>query len=84
MVEAVFSQVLLRSNKVQPLDIDIAVMPQINASPAAIQVAGGDGLTLPPGANQLDLPALEAGQVYRQSLKVTPATDGGGRTSGRG
>ncbi len=56
----------------QPLDIDIAVMPQINASPAAIQVAGGDGLTLPPGANQLDLPDLEAGQVYRQSLKVTP------------
>jgi hypothetical protein len=60
----------------QPLDIDIAVMPQINASPAAIQVAGGDGLTLPPGANQLELPALEAGQVYRQNLKVTPTTDG--------
>jgi hypothetical protein len=60
----------------QPLDIDIAVMPQINASPAAIQVAEGDGLTLPPGANQLDLPDLEAGQVYRQTLKVTPTTDG--------
>ncbi len=51
----------------QPLDIGIAVMPQIDASPAAIQVAGGDGLTLPPGANQLDLPDLEAGQVYRQN-----------------
>ncbi|MGC2028608.1 MAG: hypothetical protein WA642_01160 [Steroidobacteraceae bacterium] len=60
----------------QPLDIDIAILPQIEASPAAIQVAGGDGLTLPPGANQLDLPALEAGQVYRQSLKVTPTADG--------
>ncbi len=33
----------------QPLDIDIAVMPQIDASPANIQVTGGDGLTVAPG-----------------------------------
>ena len=58
------------------LAIDIAVLPQIDGKPAGIQVAGGDGLTLPPGANQLDLPALESGQVYRQNLKVTPTTDG--------
>lgn len=58
------------------LAIDIAVLPQIDASPAGIQVAGGDGLTLVPGTNQLDLPAVEAGQVYRQSVKVTPTADG--------
>jgi hypothetical protein len=60
----------------QPLDIDIAVLPQINGSPAGIQVAGGEGLTVVPGANQVDLPAVEAGQVYRQSVKVTPTADG--------
>jgi len=58
------------------LAIDIAVLPQIDGSPAGIQVAGGDGLTLVPGTNQLDLPAVEAGQVYRQSVKVTPTADG--------
>jgi hypothetical protein len=59
-----------------PLDIDIAVLPQIDGNPAGIQVAGGDGLTLVPGTNQVDLPAVEAGQVYRQSVKVTPTADG--------
>ncbi len=60
----------------QALDIDIAVIPQIDANPANIQVAGGDGLTLAPGPNQFDLSAVEAGQVYRQSVQVTPTADG--------
>jgi hypothetical protein len=60
----------------QALDIDIAVVPQIDASPAGIEVTGGEGLTLAPGTNQIDLPAVEAGQVYRQSVKVTPTADG--------
>lgn len=60
----------------QTLDIDIAVIPQIDAGAAGIQVTGGDGLTLAPGLNQFDLPAVEAGQVYRQSVKVTPTADG--------
>jgi hypothetical protein len=60
----------------QALDIDIAVVPQIDASPANIQVTGGDGLTVAQGPNQIDLPAVEAGQVYRQSVKVTPTADG--------
>jgi hypothetical protein len=60
----------------QVLDIDIAVMPQIDATSAKIQVIGGDGLTIAPDTNQYDLPAVEAGQVYRESLKVTPTVDG--------
>lgn len=60
----------------QPLDINIAVLPQINADPAEIQVTGGDGLTVAPGASHFNLAAVEAGQVYRQSLTVTPSTDG--------
>ncbi len=60
----------------QPLDIDIAVMPQIDASGADIQVTGGDGLSVAPQSNQAELGALEAGGVYRQVLKVTPSADG--------
>jgi hypothetical protein len=60
----------------QPLDVDVAVMPQIDAGAADIQVTGGDGLTVAPGAKQVDLPAVEAGQVYRQTVTVTATTDG--------
>jgi hypothetical protein len=60
----------------QPLDVDVALMPQIDAGAAAIQVTGGDGLTVAAAAKQVDLPAVEAGQVYRQTVTVTPATDG--------
>jgi hypothetical protein len=60
----------------QGLDIDIALIPQIDAGAADIQVTGGDGLTVAPSTNQIDLPAIEAGQVYRRSVKVTPTADG--------
>jgi hypothetical protein len=60
----------------QALDIDIALVPQIDAGAADIHVNGGDGLTVAPDTNQIDLPAVEAGQVYRQSVKVTPTADG--------
>ena len=60
----------------QPLEVDVAVMPQIDAGAGDIQVTGGDGLTVAPGAKQVDLPAVEAGQVYRQTVTVTATTDG--------
>ena len=60
----------------QALDVNLAVMPQIDASPADITVTGGVGLTVDPAANAIDLPTVEAGQVYRQSVKVTPSSDG--------
>ena len=60
----------------QPLDIDIAVMPQIDASGADMQVTGGDGLSVSPESNQAQLAAVESGRVYRQVVKVTPSVDG--------
>jgi hypothetical protein len=60
----------------QPLDINIAVLPQIDASAVAIQIAAGDGLTVGLPTDQIDLPDVEAGHVYRQSLKVTPTAEG--------
>jgi hypothetical protein len=60
----------------QPLDIEIAVMPQIDAGAADILVTGGDGLSVAPESNQFELAAVETGRVYRQIVKVTPALDG--------
>jgi len=60
----------------QAVDIDIALIPQIDGGAADIQLTGGEGLTVAPGTKQIGLPAVEAGQVYRQSVKVTPTADG--------
>jgi hypothetical protein len=59
----------------QPLDVNIAVVPQIDAGAAEIQVAG-DGFTITPGTNPIDLPNVAAGEVYRQTVKVTPTVAG--------
>jgi hypothetical protein len=60
----------------QPLDVDIAVMPQIDAGAAQVQISGGEGLTVAPGAEQIELPNVQANEVYRQSFKVTPTAEG--------
>jgi hypothetical protein len=60
----------------QPLEINLALVAQIDGGPAAIQVSDADGLTVAPGANQFDIPSAEAGEVYRHTVKVTPNTEG--------
>ncbi len=60
----------------QPLEIRVALIPQVAASPVTLQVSGADDLSVAPGAGQFDIPAVEAGEVYRQTLKVTPNADG--------
>jgi hypothetical protein len=60
----------------QALAVNVALVPQIDASAGAIEVAGGDGLSIAPGANRIDLPALESGHVYRHSVSVTPHAEG--------
>jgi uncharacterized lipoprotein len=60
----------------QPLDINLALIAQIAASSATIQLAGADDLTVPPGANQFDIPSEEAGEVYRETVHVTPNAEG--------
>jgi hypothetical protein len=59
----------------QPLDVNIAVVPQIDAGAAQIDVAG-DGFTVAPGTNPINLPTVAAGEVYRQTVKVTPTVAG--------
>ncbi|HEY2144954.1 MAG TPA: hypothetical protein VGH12_02710 [Steroidobacteraceae bacterium] len=59
----------------QPLEINLAVIPQVDANPATIQVKGGDDVSVA-GAGQFDIAAAEAGAVYRQSVNVTPTAEG--------
>jgi hypothetical protein len=60
----------------QPLDIDLALVAQIAASPASIQVTGDDDVSVAPSPNQFDIPSEEAGEVYRETVHVTPNAEG--------
>ena len=60
----------------QPLDIDLALIAQIAASPASIQVTGADDVSIAPSPNQFDIPSEEAGEVYRETVHVTPNAEG--------
>jgi hypothetical protein len=67
---------LQRPTMGQPLEIAIALAPRIPASPAIVEVTGSDGLKLAAGDGHIEFPAVEAGQVYRHSIKVTPTVEG--------
>lgn len=60
----------------QPLDINLALIAQIVANPATVQVTGADDVSVAPGANQFDIPSVEAGEVYRHTVNVTPNAEG--------
>jgi len=60
----------------QPLDIDLALIAQITASPATIQVSGADDVSVAPGTKQFDIASEEAGEVYRHTVNVTPNAEG--------
>jgi hypothetical protein len=60
----------------QVLEINLALIAQIPANSITLQANGADDLTVAPEASQFDIPAEEAGGVYRQTLKVTPNAEG--------
>jgi hypothetical protein len=60
----------------QPFEVAIALLPQTAARSATVAVTGSDGLKIDPGEQQFEFPAVEAAQVYRHSIKVTPTTEG--------
>ena len=60
----------------QPLDINLALIADVAASPATIEVTGTDDVSVAAGANQFDIPAEEPGEVYRQTVNVTPNAEG--------
>jgi len=60
----------------QPLELAIALMPQIAAGSATIEVSGAEGFKLADGASPIEFPEVEAEQVYRHSIKLTPIAEG--------
>ena len=60
----------------QQLEINLALMPQIDAQTATIQISPTDGLTLADGAGQFDIPSIAEGQVYRHTVNVLPTAEG--------
>jgi hypothetical protein len=60
----------------QLLEIAIALLPQTAAASATVAVTGSEGLKVEPGEEQFQFPSVEAAQVYRHSIKVTPTSEG--------
>jgi hypothetical protein len=60
----------------QVLEINLALVPQVGGGPARVQVSSADGLDAAQGDAQFDIAEIEAGEVYRHTLRVTPNTDG--------
>jgi hypothetical protein len=57
-------------------DVVIAVLPQISASSAIVQVSSSDGLQLAANLAPIEIPSLDPTQVYRLNIPVTPTADG--------
>jgi hypothetical protein len=68
--------VLQRPVQGQPLEIAIALLPQIPAHPATIEVTGSEALSIGAGQNQIEFAEVEPEQVYRHSIKLTPTAEG--------
>jgi hypothetical protein len=60
----------------QALQINLALITQIPANSATLQLSGGDDLIVAPDASKFELPPEEAGEVYRQTVNVTPNAEG--------
>jgi hypothetical protein len=59
----------------QPLDVNLALIAQIAASPATIQVSGAEDVSIA-GAKEFEIASTEAGEVYRETVNVTPNAEG--------
>jgi hypothetical protein len=60
----------------QALEINLALVPQVAGGPAAVRVSGADGLDAAQGESQFEVPEVEAGEVYRHTVRVTPNAEG--------
>ena len=60
----------------QPLDITLALVAQIDASAATIQLEGEQDVAVASDAGKFDIPTVQAGEVYRETVHVTPGAEG--------
>jgi hypothetical protein len=68
--------VLQRPLQGQPLEIGVALLPQMPASPLTVEVTGPDALQLGPGESQFEFAEVDVTQVYRHTVKLVPTAEG--------
>src|SRR5579871_3991379 len=59
----------------QSLDVNLAMLPQVTGGPMDVQVSATEGFGAV-DATPFELAAVESGEVYRHTVKVTPKTQG--------
>jgi hypothetical protein len=69
-------EVLQRPVQGQPLEIGIALLPQVPARSATIEVTGSEALQIGAGENQIEFAEVEPDEVYRHSIKLIPTAEG--------
>ena len=69
-------EVLQRPVQGQPLEIGIALLPQVPARSATIEVMGSEALQIGAGENQIEFAEVEPDEVYRHSIKLIPTQEG--------
>jgi hypothetical protein len=60
----------------QTLEINLALLPQIDATTATLQVTGADGFTVAAADAQFEIAPIASGEVYRHTLNVMPTAEG--------
>jgi hypothetical protein len=60
----------------QPLQVAIALLPQIAAGRATVDVSASDGLQLATADSEFEFASVDPTQVYRHSIQVTAAAEG--------
>jgi hypothetical protein len=60
-----------------PIEVIVAVMPQISAEHAVLSVSASDELSIAQATvAPIDMPSVEPDQVYRHNIKITPSAEG--------
>ena len=60
----------------EPLTLELALLPQAPAAAVEVQIKGSEGIDLPAEERAFDLPAVDAQQVYRHPVHLTPTAEG--------
>lgn len=60
----------------RPLAIKLAVLPKIAADLVSLQIVDADGVEVPDGGGEFDMPEVLPGIAYLGSITVTPARSG--------
>ena len=59
----------------RPLEVNVALIPQMAGGPVSLQVTGSSGFASAEAA-AFEIPDMEPGEVYRHTLKLTPSSEG--------